>query len=78
LKIGTKIKEIRLQKNIKQIDLARMAEISNSYLSDIEKGRTEPSLKTLIKIAQALNIKDINIFLPNSYVKTEQPSAVNQ
>lgn len=71
MNLGTKIKELRLKKKIKQIDLASTAGISNSYLSDIENSRTEPSLKTLMKIARALDVEDMNIFLGISYVKTE-------
>jgi transcriptional regulator with XRE-family HTH domain len=59
---GTKIKELRKQKGINQKNLAKMAEISNSYLSDIEVGRTNPSLKTLFKIAKVLEV-DLNTFV---------------
>lgn len=63
VKIGAIIKKMRLEKGIKQIELARMAGISNTYLSDIESGRTIPSLKTLTKIARALGMEnDLNIF----------------
>lgn len=52
--IGKKIKALRLEKGLKQFELAKKAGISNTYLSDIEVGRTDPSLKTLEKIADAL------------------------
>lgn len=60
--IGEKIKCERLKKSLKQYELAEKANISNTYLSDIEVGRTFPSLKTLDKIAKALQV-DIKIFL---------------
>lgn len=79
LRIGAIIKSIRLEKGIKQIELARMAGISNTYLSDIESGRTVPSLKTLTKIAHALGVEnDWNIFLKGNYVKTEQKSEATE
>lgn len=75
MKIGEKIKTIRLSKGIKQIELAKMAGISNTYLSDIEKGRTNPSIKTLAKIVHALGAEDDwNIFLKENYVKIEHKS----
>lgn len=52
--LGEKIRKIRLEKNLKQIEVAKRADISNSYLSDIEVERTQPSLKTLRKIASVL------------------------
>ncbi|WP_326512193.1 helix-turn-helix transcriptional regulator [Clostridium intestinale] len=60
--IGQKIKCERLKKSLKQYELAKKAGISNTYLSDIEVGRTSISLKTLDKISKALEV-DIKIFL---------------
>lgn len=59
--IGEKIKKKRLEKHMKQCELAERAEMSNTFLSDIENGRSEPSIKTLGKIAVALEI-DIKKF----------------
>lgn len=59
--IGEKIKKKRLEKHMKQYELAERAEMSNTFLSDIENGRSEPSIKTLGKIAVALEI-DIKKF----------------
>lgn len=71
MKLGEVIKDLRLKNNIKQVELAKISEISNTYLSDIENGRTIPSIKTLMKIAKALGVEDINIFLTSDYVKSE-------
>ncbi|WP_242840913.1 helix-turn-helix domain-containing protein [Metaclostridioides mangenotii] len=54
--MGEKIRKERLQKQIKQIELAKKVGISNTFLSDIEKGRGRPSIDTLKKIAEALEI----------------------
>ena len=59
---GIIIKKLRKQKKIMQNVLARLAGISNTYLSDIEVGRTNPSLKTLIKLAKVLEV-DINTLI---------------
>lgn len=56
LNVGEKIRKERLQKQIKQIELAKKVGISNTFLSDIEKGRGRPSIDTLKKIAEALEI----------------------
>lgn len=60
--IGAAIKEVRLKKKLSQRKLASLAGISNTYLSDIEVGRTNPSLKTLKKIAGALEIEIKDLF----------------
>ncbi|MDD3223210.1 MAG: helix-turn-helix transcriptional regulator [Clostridium sp.] len=54
--IGKKIKIERIKLRLKQYELAQKANISNTYLSDIELERTNPSIKTLSKIAKALEI----------------------
>ena len=55
--IGDKIKSERLNKSLKQKELAVRVGISISYMSDIERGWTNPSIQTLKKISDALNIK---------------------
>lgn len=57
MEMGERIKEIRLRKKVKQIDLAKIVGISNSYLSDIEACRATPSVKTLMKISKSLDVE---------------------
>lgn len=52
--IGENIAELRKQKNMTQEDLCGIAEIDRSYLSEIENGKENVSIKTLVKIADAL------------------------
>lgn len=56
------IKEKREQLGISQKELAEKAEISQSFLCDIEQGRCKPSIDTAIKIAQVLDVADIKFF----------------
>ncbi|MBS5980172.1 MAG: helix-turn-helix transcriptional regulator [Dysgonomonas mossii] len=56
-KIGLKIRSIREGKNLSIIDLADMLDIEYNNLIRIEKGRTNPTIITLYKIGQALNVK---------------------
>lgn len=57
MNIGEKIKTERLRQNLKQRELAKLANISGSFLSDIESGRTTPSVKSLQKISKALGVE---------------------
>ena len=45
-----------------QKELAKKADISQSMLCDIEKGRCKPSIYTAIKLAKVLQIDDIKFF----------------
>lgn len=56
MNVGEKIRYFRKEKHFSQKKLAQQAGISNTYLCDVEKGRSNCSLETLIKLAGALNI----------------------
>jgi len=54
--IGSKIKQYRNSGGLTQKELAIKANISRSYLGDVEKNRYNASVETLQKIATALEI----------------------
>ena len=56
------IKEKREELGLTQKELAEKAGITQSFLCDIEQGRSKPSIDTAVKIANALNISDIKFF----------------
>ena len=60
-KIGLKIREIRVEKNISIQQLADIIDIEYNNLIRIEKGRTNITIGTLLKICQALEVKLINV-----------------
>jgi len=50
------IRDLRQKRNMTLQELAHRAGLSISYLSEIELGKKQPSLETIDKISQALNI----------------------
>ena len=56
------IKKRREELGMSQKDLAEKAGISQSFLCDIEQGRSKPSIDTALKIAEVLNISDVKFF----------------
>ena len=52
--IGDKIKELRLQCDLTQEELAARCELSKGYISQLENDLTSPSIATLIDILSAL------------------------
>lgn len=60
--IGKRIRDLRNAKGMKVTELARKAYISQPYLSDIEKGRTIPSLDKLTALCEALDISLSDFF----------------
>lgn len=59
--IGENIKRVRKEKRMTQKDLGEIIGISNTYLSDIEIGRTNPSIKTLKRIAKGLDVSYVEL-----------------
>ncbi|WP_051331005.1 helix-turn-helix domain-containing protein [Aneurinibacillus terranovensis] len=51
-----KVRMVRNSKDMTQNELAEKAEIAQAYLSEIETGKTIPSIPVLKRIAQALGV----------------------
>lgn len=66
MKIGTTIKGLRLQKGFSQGDIEKRTGLLRCYLSRVENGHTVPSLDTLSKIAQALDMPLAQFFAEDS------------
>ena len=54
--LGNRIREARTQKQQTQQRLAEIAGISQMYLGEIERGAKMPSLRSFIKIIEALDL----------------------
>lgn len=54
MNIGTKLKELRVAKNLTQEELADRAELSKGFISQLERDLTSPSIATLVDILQCL------------------------
>jgi len=54
--IGDRIRAIREEKHICQVDLAVRAGLLRGYLADIENGKAVPAVGTLDRIAAALEV----------------------
>lgn len=54
VEIGQKIKDLRILKGLTQEELADRAELSKSFISQVERDLTSPSIATLVDILQCL------------------------
>ena len=55
--IGENIRKYRLKKGLTQLDLAAACGFEESSIGRLENGNTNPTIKTLLKIAKALDVK---------------------
>ena len=56
-KIAFNIKVERMRKNLTQFQLAEMIDVHEKYIGKVESGKQNLTIKTLIKLANALEIK---------------------
>src|SRR5471030_2949614 len=66
MNIGETIRNYRLQRGMSQGDIEKRTGLLRCYLSRVENGHTVPSLDTLAKIAQALDIPLAQFFAEDS------------
>lgn len=55
-KLGNNLRRIRTRKGISQGDIARELDMAKSFISNIENGKTNPTLSTITKLAKALGV----------------------
>lgn len=56
-KLGKKIKQLRLDAGLSQERLGEMTGLDRTYISGIERGVRNPSLKNIEKLAKALKVR---------------------
>ena len=61
--VGEFIKGQRRLNQLSQRELARLADLSDTYMSQLERGRHEPSLSVLRAIADGLGIRPDQLIL---------------
>ena len=61
--LGLKVKEFRTQKKITQEKLSELIAVDNGYISKLEVGQNFPSISTLEKIANALDVELYELFI---------------
>ncbi|MEG7380150.1 helix-turn-helix transcriptional regulator [Bacillus subtilis] len=74
--VGQRIKAIRKERKLTQVQLADKAKLSRSYLADIERDRYNPSLSTLESVASALGVQVSAIVGEENIIK-EEPAEYN-
>lgn len=62
--LATNIRRLRHARGLSQDDLAYEAEISRSYLSQIEKGKYWASLRIIAKLAGVLDVDPAELLAP--------------
>ncbi|MCD7839561.1 MAG: helix-turn-helix transcriptional regulator [Erysipelotrichaceae bacterium] len=62
-KFGKRIRELRMMQNISQEELGFRCQLSKNYISDVERGTRNVSLKVVEKFAKGLQVPVYYLFL---------------
>ena len=65
LKFGKRLRKLREAKGISQEALAHEAGLDRTYVSSVERGKRNVSLKNIERLAKALAVDITDFFSPN-------------
>ena len=63
IRFGRRIKELRLMQNVSQEELGFRCQLSKNYVSDVERGRRNVSLKVVENFASGLKVQVYYLFV---------------
>lgn len=79
--LGLRLKEVRLKTGQSLREIARQLNVSPSFVSQIENGKSQPSVATLYSIAQLLGVSIDTLFetaaLPNGESAEQNQNKIN-
>lgn len=64
-KFGQKVRKLRLTKGLSQEKLSFKSKLHRTYISDIERGTRNVSIKNVQKIAHALGVMPAELLVDN-------------
>jgi len=57
-----RMRMIRIKNGVSQMELSLRSNLSQSFIANLEKGKKQPSVLTLIRIAEALKVNPQEFF----------------
>ena len=70
--VGENVRRLRLDRGVTQEELAVKSGFGQNYISDLERGRRNPTVVTLWEIAQALGVSPVDLITPDDAVAEGQ------
>lgn len=69
--VGRNVRRIRQEKGLTQERFAELSGFSQQYLSDLERGRRNPTVVTLFELSQALGTPHMALVEPDDEALSE-------
>lgn len=61
-KFGKRLKSLRIDRDLTQLELAEILDMSPNFIGMIERGERNTTVENVFRIARALNVKPSNLF----------------
>lgn len=62
--VGSNVRRVRLERGLTQEELSERSGFSQSYISELELGRRNPTVISLFELAQALGSTPVELLTP--------------
>ena len=69
--VGRNVKRFRLDRGLTQEEFAALSGFGQNYLSDLERGRRNPTVVTLWELAQSLGVTPTDLIAPDDEALAE-------
>lgn len=63
--VGENVRKYRLAKGLTQEEMSALSGFGQNYLSDLERGRRNPTVVTLWELSQALGVTPADLITPS-------------
>ena len=59
---GERLKELREKRSLSQVRLSELAGMNRNYVGDVERGKRNPCLGNIVRLAEALDVPPSELF----------------
>ncbi|XSC47587.1 helix-turn-helix domain-containing protein [Bradyrhizobium sp. RDT10] len=73
--VGRNFARLRKQKRFTQERFSEASGFTQQYISDLERGRRNPTVVTLFELAGTLGVSHVDLVLPDEEFGKERPKA---
>ena len=73
--VGRNFARLRKQKRFTQEKFAEVSGFTQQYVSDLERGRRNPTVVTLFELASTLGVSHVDLVLPDDEARSERVKA---
>ena len=73
--VGRNFGKLRREKGFTQEQLAEISGFTQQYVSDLERGRRNPTVVTLFHLASALGVSHVDLVQPDDEAHSERTKA---